>query len=902
MVNRFALFFMSAAGLQLAFPGFVDGQARVKAVYATAANLPGNVDSCAVWVAPDPADSLLFSTEKDGDRVTVWHATDGQAYAPRPFLGGVPDGSGPGELNRPNGVWVIYHVPYAGGFADVLIVTDQMNRRVEVFRLPQLDLFGEFGKDQVGKGYGIAWYQDGTDFFVYITDNIPPAAFPGKIKKYRLRPEGNGLGADLIFGVGSSAGPPPLLNVESIAADLFNDRLHVCGDEGGRFNRIFRLDGTYTGVDYGDPQFEFDQEGINIYDTGNGRGYLLVSDQYTDGTPNQFEVFDRVSLASLGNFLSAPGPIITRNTDGDYLEQRPLAGFPNGGFFAVNDDRNTHAYDWTDIAEAMGLQIVALDRSFGVDPAPPAASPAGPGRRALWFEDGSYWGIFPRDGQLSIHRLEDGTFAPQESFGVAAPASVWAGGGRLAVLAAGTEPRLFCYEYFPELRRYLELEDTVIPGPAGNGLLELEVEADPSGGPFRGWIAWSAAGKVQVTWSESPMLGSWNPQGVELGDSSDVLPRLSRLDGAVAVLFTGPEGVCLRVHADADLPQSWSPAEVVDGRLASSLALAAAPGGRLIAAAVASGGSGWLRARSASGAWGAPIDLGPIDHPALVTDAFAGQVHLFSIGGTATHRVVNHRAGSLASLDLGPPRLAIGWPGVSLEAPVFLPSLPEAAGDLVAAARGDDGRGYFSREEAARTRDIQSPITQQHRPPPGATEIAGGSPISFRITDDRSGVDRSSIRVLANGVALAARTRGVPGNFLVAADLPGILPGPSVHLRIEARDLAAASNVMAPFEYDLFLETGGEPAFRRGDANADGVVDISDPLRILFALFAGAPPIACADAADANDDGASDIADPVFILDSLFLGTGALPLPGPGCGIDPTADALDCAGDSGCGG
>jgi hypothetical protein len=264
--------------------------------------------------------------------------------------------------------------------------------------------------------------------------------------------------------------------------------------------------------------------------------------------------------------------------------------------------------------------------------------------------------------------------------------------------------------------------------------------------------------------------------------------------------------------------------------------------------------------------------------------------------------VVNHREGSLATLDLGPSRLAIGWPGASLEAPVFLPTLPEAAGDLVAAARGDDGRGYFFREEAARTRDIQSPITQQHLPPPGATGIAAGSPITFRITDDRSGVDRASIRVFANGLALAPRTRGVPGNFLVGADLPGNLPGPSVHLRIEARDLAAPSNVMVPFEYDLFLKTAGEPVFRRGDANGDGVVDISDPLRILFVLFAGAPPFACADAADANDDGTPDIADPVFLLDALFLGAGALPLPGPGCGIDPTADGLDCAGDSGCGG
>ena len=34
--------------------------AEVEPVFATPANRDANVDSCAVWVAPDPADSLLF--------------------------------------------------------------------------------------------------------------------------------------------------------------------------------------------------------------------------------------------------------------------------------------------------------------------------------------------------------------------------------------------------------------------------------------------------------------------------------------------------------------------------------------------------------------------------------------------------------------------------------------------------------------------------------------------------------------------------------------------------------------------------------------------------------------------------------------------------------------------------
>src|SRR5213594_1848412 len=88
-------------------------QFHVSPVYGTGTIPSSNVDSAAVWVAPQGLPSLLFVTEKDGDHVEVWNASTGAAYSPKPFLGGPVDASGPGELNRPNGVWVLYHVPFA---------------------------------------------------------------------------------------------------------------------------------------------------------------------------------------------------------------------------------------------------------------------------------------------------------------------------------------------------------------------------------------------------------------------------------------------------------------------------------------------------------------------------------------------------------------------------------------------------------------------------------------------------------------------------------------------------------------------------------------------------------------------------------------------------------------------
>lgn len=58
-------------------------------------------------------------------------------------------------------------------------------------------------------------------------------------------------------------------------------------------------------------------------------------------------------------------------------------------------------------------------------------------------------------------------------------------------------------------------------------------------------------------------------------------------------------------------------------------------------------------------------------------------------------------------------------------------------------------------------------------------------------------------------------------------------------------------------------------------------------------LFLGNSAPTCLDAADVNDDGLVDISDAVKILQYLFLGGFEPPAPGPGsCGVDPTPDDL----------
>jgi hypothetical protein len=87
---------------------------------------------------------------------------------------------------------------------------------------------------------------------------------------------------------------------------------------------------------------------------------------------------------------------------------------------------------------------------------------------------------------------------------------------------------------------------------------------------------------------------------------------------------------------------------------------------------------------------------------------------------------------------------------------------------------------------------------------------------------------------------------------------------------------------------------GDQTFFVRGDSNGDAVLDISDAMHTLGALFISASPLRCSDAADTNDDGGVDIADAIFGLNHLFSGGPAPPEPFPSAGEDPTADDLPC--------
>lgn len=128
------------------------------------------------------------------------------------------------------------------------------------------------------------------------------------------------------------------------------------------------------------------------------------------------------------------------------------------------------------------------------------------------------------------------------------------------------------------------------------------------------------------------------------------------------------------------------------------------------------------------------------------------------------------------------------------------------------------------------------------------------------------------------------------GNFLALG-----VPGSGQDADIEIDYLGYKEGIHAPSA----TPCGGGAGFRRGDADSNGAVNITDGIFILNFLFLGGPSPTCREAANADNDQAVSITDGIYILNFLFLG-GPGPLP-PGsttCGPDP--DPAGGALDLGC--
>lgn len=328
----------------------------VAEAFVTAATPADNVDSPASWLAPD-GKRWLLATAKATDLLIVYDGATGERLR---TVGG--PGSGPGQLQRPNGIAVV-DTPSVGAGHALALVVERDNRRVQAFALPSLESVAVFGGDDLLKPYGLWVRPVDAGLEVIVSDNYmspadedlpPPDAALGRRFKRYLLVRRDGAWSARLLGTFGETGEGAIRIAESVFGDVAKDRLLLAEEDvnSGTRLRMYGLDGRYRGRDIGAGLFKAQAEGMALAqcDDGGARaGYWIATDQFKDRS--LFHVFDRDTLEHVGAFAGNR----TANTDGVWLDQAPDERFPAGVFYAVDDDQAVAAFDWRDIARALRL-------------------------------------------------------------------------------------------------------------------------------------------------------------------------------------------------------------------------------------------------------------------------------------------------------------------------------------------------------------------------------------------------------------------------------------------------------------------------------------------------------------------------------------------------------------------
>jgi 3-phytase len=309
-----------------------------------------DTDDPAIWInLQDPAKSLIIGTDKDQDGGLYVFDLNGK------IVREIHD------LKRPNNVDIGYGLMLNGKPTDIAVTTERFTHNLRIFTLPDLKPVDNGGLPMFGGETGNG-FRDLMGIALYTNPQGKISAMVGRktgptngsyIWRYDLADDGTGnIKATLARKFGTYSGRK---EIESIAVD--NELGYVYySDEGVGVHKY------YADPDAGPPAkgntelalfaktgFAEDHEGISIYKTGPGTGYILVSDQGAD----QFQIFPREGAS--GNphdhTLLKIVKVKAHISDGSDVTSIPLGPkFRHGLFVAMSEEKTFHFYRWEDIA------------------------------------------------------------------------------------------------------------------------------------------------------------------------------------------------------------------------------------------------------------------------------------------------------------------------------------------------------------------------------------------------------------------------------------------------------------------------------------------------------------------------------------------------------------------------
>ncbi len=316
---------------------------------AETAPVPSGVDAAddpAVWIHPtDTAQSTIIGTDKT--RGLVVYNLDGSILQ---------------EVNigRVNNVDLRYNFTFGGELVALVTTTNRTTNSLDVFVVDnetrELVSVGSF-PSAVEEVYGVCQYVTAGTHYAFVN-----SADTGEVEQWLIADAGDGtVSAEVVrtFAVGSQT--------EGCVVDDANAVLYIGEEAAGLWRYSAAPDADDTRVQVADTSDEgllvADVEGVAIYHTSDGGGYLIVSSQGS----SEFVVFELTGdNAYIGRFIVIEGAAdAVSGTDGIDVSNFALGdAFPNGVFIAQDDlnitpdeNQNFKLVDWATIADALGLVV-----------------------------------------------------------------------------------------------------------------------------------------------------------------------------------------------------------------------------------------------------------------------------------------------------------------------------------------------------------------------------------------------------------------------------------------------------------------------------------------------------------------------------------------------------------------
>jgi 3-phytase len=316
-----------------------------------------DTDDPAIWInRANPAESLILGTDKNVDGALYVYGLDGRIRHDKVVRG----------IVRPNNVDVAYDLMVGGKPTDVAVLTERYGHRLRVYRLPDMapidgggiPVFeGELARECMG----IALYTRPSDgaLFAIVSRSDYRAPLQGYLHQYRLVDDGTGTVRGVFtraFGEWSGK-----KEIEAIAVDQELGYVY-CSDETHGIRKYHADPAAKDAEDelalFGTEGFARDHEGISIYPTGPGTGYILVSDQQA----NRFRLFKREGEPGRPHEHTFIKSVLVEARDSDGSDVTAVALgplFPKGLFVAMSTDKTFHLYGWEDIAGS-DLKVVPV--------------------------------------------------------------------------------------------------------------------------------------------------------------------------------------------------------------------------------------------------------------------------------------------------------------------------------------------------------------------------------------------------------------------------------------------------------------------------------------------------------------------------------------------------------------